>query len=136
MIRLHGRKAHGHGPDDKIIPLINVIFLLLMFFLIAGTLSQMAVRDFRPPRSQSEARGVFEQPVLLIAADGVLFWDDEAVDAARIVELLGARGMPKRLRLHVDARAKASMLLPVIDELRRAGVTGIGIVTQYREAAQ
>ena len=68
MIRLHRRKRLGHGPDEKIIPLINVIFLLLMFFLIAGTLTQLAVRDFQPPRSHSEAQGVLEQPVLLLSA--------------------------------------------------------------------
>ena len=40
MIRLE-RSTHGiRSIDDKIIPMINVIFLLLMFFLIVGNLQR------------------------------------------------------------------------------------------------
>lgn len=130
MIRLSTRKRYKHGPDDKIIPLINVIFLLLMFFLIAGNLTHMAAQDFVPPRSASDEHGRSEQPPLVLRADGSLYWEARKLTAAEVLNRLRAQGgVPLRMRIHVDARTRTAQLLPVMAALRQGGVATLSIVT-------
>ena len=55
MIRLSRPQARARDHDDKLVPMINVIFLLLMFFLIAGNLRPLFGKEQLVPRSLSES---------------------------------------------------------------------------------
>mgnify|MGYP001226358493 CR=1 FL=1 len=41
--------------DDRIMPLINIVFLLLIFFLVAGVIKDVEPVDVDPPASVAEA---------------------------------------------------------------------------------
>ena len=41
--------------DDRIMPLINIVFLLLIFFLVAGAIREVEPVEVDPPRSLVEA---------------------------------------------------------------------------------
>lgn len=84
---------------EPTLALINVVFLLLVFFLIAGTIT--------PPRpgDVTLARIDTDQPpaapaVLAISADGLLFWAGQEIDESTLAEQIepGAplRVMPDR----------------------------------------
>ena len=133
MIRLERSTRGIRGIDDKIIPMINVIFLLLMFFLIVGNLSRLPGPDMVSPVSVSEAMAAAQSIEITLAADGALGWGDEALSLAQLQERVrqhpgGANG----LRLRADARVSAARLLPVIDAAKAAGATRIAIVTVRR----
>ena len=134
MIRLVRPAPRAKDHDDKLVPMINVIFLLLMFFLIAGNLKPLFSEEQLIPLSGSEALPARERIELSLARDGVLTWGGEAVDAARLGARLRAQpdGVPDALSLRADARAQAAALLPVLDALRGIGVQRIAIVTLRR----
>jgi biopolymer transport protein ExbD len=57
------------SDDERILPLINVVFLLLIFFMLAGKLASSDPFEIAPPRSDS-AGGVESREILvLIGAD-------------------------------------------------------------------
>ena len=138
MIRLGRPAPRAKDHDDKLVPMINVIFLLLMFFLIAGNLKPLFSEEQLIPLSRSEALPARERIELSLSRDGVLTWGGEAVDARRVAARLGARlraqpdGVPEALSLRADARTQAAALLPVLDALRGIGVQRIAIVTLRR----
>lgn len=134
MIRLGRPAPRAKDHDDKLVPMINVIFLLLMFFLIAGNLKPLFSEEQLIPLSGSEALPARERIELSLSRDGVLTWGGEAVDAARLGARLRAQpdGVPDALSLRADARAQAAALLPVLDALRGIGVQRIAIVTLRR----
>ena len=134
MIRLGRPARRAKDHDDKLVPMINVIFLLLMFFLIAGNLKPLFSEEQLIPLSRSEALRAHARIELSLARDGVLTWGDEAVGAAQLGARLRALpdGVPAALSLRADARAQASALLPVLDAMRGAGVQRIAIVTLRR----
>lgn len=133
MIRLE-RSRHGiRSIDDKIIPMINVIFLLLMFFLIVGNLSRLVGQDMVSPVSVSEAVAVPRSIEITLAADGTLGWGDEVLSLAQLQQRVQQHsGAATGLRLRADARVSAARLLPVIEALKAAGATRIAIVTVRR----
>jgi biopolymer transport protein TolR len=134
MIRLGRPAPRAKDHDDKLVPMINVIFLLLMFFLIAGNLKPLFSEEQLIPLSRSEALPARERIELSLSRDGVLTWGGEAVDAARLGARLRAQpdGVPDALSLRADARTQAAALLPVLDALRGIGVQRIAIVTLRR----
>ena len=42
------------NEDERILPLINVVFLLLIFFMLAGRLSASDPFQVEPPRSSAD----------------------------------------------------------------------------------
>lgn len=132
MLRLRAPRHRRSSPDDKIIPMINVIFLLLMFFLIAGNLTRVFDEELRTPESRSDARAA-EEPELLMGVDGSLRLDGVALSIEELpARLAGADPAPAAVRLRGDARVNAAALLPVLQALRRAGVERVAIVTLRR----
>jgi biopolymer transport protein ExbD len=134
MIRLARPAPRTKDHDDKLVPMINVIFLLLMFFLIAGNLKPLFSEEQLTPLSLSEALLAGDRLEISLARDGVLTWGDERLAAAQLGARLRALpdGVPPALSLRADARVQASVLLPVLDALRAAGVQRIAIVTLRR----
>ena len=57
MSRLTRKAGGGRALDSDagILPLINVVFLLLIFFMIAGQLAEQAPFEVEPPASDAEA---------------------------------------------------------------------------------
>ncbi len=133
MIRLE-RSTHGiRSIDDKIIPMINVIFLLLMFFLIVGNLSRLFGQEMVSPVSDSNAVAVPQSIEITLSADGLLGWGDEPLSLAQLQQRVRQHsGADTTLRLRADARVSAARLLPVIEALKAAGATRIAIVTVRR----
>lgn len=110
---------------EPIAPLINVVFLLLIFFLMAATLAPPEPLEVTPPRSVSEAEQAGGM-ALVIAADGTLAYGDLRGEA-----VFGALGAGP-LTVRADAALPAARLVGVLGRLRAAGADGIELVVEAR----
>lgn len=131
MISLSQEKTSAKSLDEKIIPMINVIFLLLMFFMVAGDLSEVVRQDIILPDSASDQISGKDEFLLVMTNEGELFWQDQLVAINQLQGIFSSSVMktPSRLRLKADARAKAVHLVPVLEELTRLGVGRVALVT-------
>lgn len=112
---------------ENVVPLINVVFLLLVFFLLTGTLRgpESAALDLPRAALGSPARG--QPPVLAIQRSGHLLWSGEPIEP----DALAARAAGLSLvRVRADARTRADALLPTLAALRAAGVDEIELVVR------
>lgn len=108
-------------------PLINLVFLLLIFFMLAGRLTAADPFEIAPPESASGADPVAEEMLILVAADGRLALDGAMVSEAELAERLGRE--PRRVRLKADAEAEAVRVVQVMEVLRDAGVENLHLLT-------
>lgn len=113
---------------EAIVPMINVVFLLLIFFLMSATLAPPEPLEATPPHSAADGDpgGV---PALVIAADGAL-----AFGEARGEDAIAAAATSKErpLRLRADHAAPARRLVETVRALSAAGVTEMRLVTMGR----
>ena len=118
--------------DDRILPLINVVFLLLIFFMLAGRLSAGDPFRVDPPASVSSASAEQRDLVVLVGADGQLALDGEVVDqsvlSARLRQRLG-NGGNGLVRVKADAAVEALQVVEVMEVLRDAGVERLKLLT-------
>ena len=84
------------SDDDRIMPLINVVFLLLIFFMLAGQLSASDPFEITPPESISTAESGDEEMLILVAEDGRLALNGKAVSEQEMTNIL--RGAPEASR--------------------------------------
>ena len=124
---------HRVTTDDQALPLINIAFLLLVFFLLVGTLlppSPIAVTDLELLDGMP-ARGIPEG--LLIARDGRLAYRGVIITREDVVPELFF-GLQGPLAVQADALADAQLVVDLLHLLARAGVAEVKLVGAERLA--
>ncbi|MBL4626635.1 MAG: biopolymer transporter ExbD [Roseicyclus sp.] len=112
------------SQDRAIVPMINVIFLLLIFFLMSATLSPPEPFDITPPNADGPQTDT--QPgTLYISATGELAFDAARDDA--VWSALQAHIGP--LPIRVDASWPAADLAALLPRLSEVGITDIRLLT-------
>ncbi len=123
----HDKKKQS---DDNMLPVINMTFLLLLFFIVVGNFSETYMKDVAPPESSSEVL-TQEAEELALTADGKLWWRGETTTLSNWASQMQAEGQPVAVRvsLRADGQTPASIIIPLIDELRLLKVTRVALVT-------
>lgn len=113
---------------DPTITLINVVFLMLMFFLVAGTIAAPPPADLRLVQLAG-ADPLVPPDVIALTADGTALWQGAPADPAAYVAALpsAARGIA---RIMPDRDAPAADLIRLARTLRAAGAAEVRIVTE------
>ena len=124
MIRARRRSAR-----EPTIALINIVFLMLVFFMVAGTLAQPVDGDLSLVRTK-DLDGRAPPNALVVHEDGRLSYRGESVDSA--VGFLARLDEAERteLRLVPDRDLPAERLVMLAAELRAAGAQKVLVVTE------
>ena len=130
-MRLAALSMFSRRKGEPTIALINVVFLMLIFFLIAGTLAPPIDRGVTLVRT-SELQGREPPDAVIVHADGTLSWRGRPVEAAEAVALTATTNDAEQtsLRIVPDRDLPAARLVELGDELRRAGAAKVFIVTE------
>lgn len=124
--------SHSRRRADNMLPAINVIFLLLLFFMVAGRVTEGFARNIFPPRSHSAAPlSPAVEEFVLSPGGGALQLDGRPVTVADWAAELARDGVPvpRAVRLRADAREPAGRIIALLDAFRDAGVARVGLVT-------
>ena len=118
------------------IPLINVVFLMLAFFMILGQIERSDAVRLDPPDSLSlEVQGDYAA-TLLITAQQSLYLNDRPLRreqlAGEIRRILEGAADPQSVRVLVkaDATLPATELRLVLARLRTAGLLRVSLATE------
>lgn len=131
MIRLTTSQPRARNLDDKIIPMINIIFLLLIFFMISGSLTELEREGVNPPFSNSAAVSGESETEWLLRADGVIIAEGREHTLQQLEEWLSRSNvaLPSSQQLRADSNVPARLLLPVMEVLQQRGVERLALVT-------
>lgn len=114
----------------NITSLIDVMFLLLIFFLVTSTFKEQPAIQLELP-SSSTAEAVDEGPaVLYLTADGAVYLDDRAVDDEELRQALRQRLAATgddRLILRADTDSRHGDVVKLYDVIRDSGYRRLGV---------
>ncbi|ABG40794.1 outer membrane transport energization protein ExbD [Paraglaciecola sp. T6c] len=128
------RKANS---DDNLIPLINIVFLLLIFFMIAGKIEQIQDAGLTLP-DNSQTKPAIAQPITLqLSKDNEIHLNNEVVSVNELPEALSTLLQEHSANIAVRADKKVTYqdLDKVLDMLRAAGFSTINLFTLTTEAS-
>lgn len=114
---------------EPMIALINIVFLMLVFFLVASAIAPPLDRGIALIEAD-RLEGRAPPDAAVIRADGSLVYGgSEVTPAAYLATRLSKRPGELALRLVPDRNLPATQLLGIAGTLRRGGATDIWIVT-------
>ena len=117
--------------DVDLTALIDVIFMLLIFFVVASTFIKPAMEVQLPETksAQSSGGGTGELCIVTITADGDVFFDDEPVAFEEIAQFI-KQHKESRLDLYIDEAAPFLPVLRIMDEAKVQDHADLIITTQ------
>lgn len=109
-------------PSIDLTPLIDTIFMLLIFFIMTTTFSRPVLDILLPSSSEAEASGERREQVISIKADGTLHYDGRQIDRSELDAVLSERP-DALLNLYVDQKAPFEAFVDVVDvaKVRKGG---------------
>lgn len=126
-------RSRKRNPELSLVPLIDVMLVLMIFFMVAGRMEQLEVLPVDPPLAESSEDMNQGALVIVLGSHDEVLVDDELIDMGHIGEKVKAyiENNPKRLiTVKADARMKADKLIDALDTINDAGGKNLTIATQ------
>ena len=130
------RPRRREEPDINLTPLIDVVFLLLIFFMVSTTFRKES--DFEielPEASQKPTVEESEQLELAIDAQGRYFVDGKALDDDRLTTLIAAlkeaagEDREQPLVIRADSETSHQAVVKAMDAAGQLGLRRLSIAT-------
>jgi biopolymer transport protein ExbD len=132
------RRAHAPHADPHIdvVPLIDCILVLLIFFMVTTTFAKDAELQIERPGAQSATPADSRALRVFIDRSAAVYIDEAPVRPwmvqSRVREALGGAG-DKTVLVVADRRVTAEKLVEVVDQCRLGGARQIGVVTDAED---
>ena len=123
------RKQKPRTRREPTIALINIVFLMLVFFMVAGTLARPLDADLRLVRT-ADLEGRAPPDTLVVHADGRMAYRGKVVATVEAFYAAQPEDNREKVRIVPDEALPAITLVNLARDLRAAGATKVVIVTQ------
>ncbi len=127
-------RARIHSHLD-IAPLIDIVFLLLVFFMLTSTFMVPEAIELELPTSKSAVATDVTPIIVSLNQAGDVSFNGKIIPMSRLqqaIKPLLILNKEAAITLKSDANTKVQLLLNVMDEIRTAGGTNIGLATIHR----
>lgn len=129
------------NQDDNLIPLINIVFLMLIFFMVAGHISESDPIQVQPPASVSDSQSEVKPLTIVVSTEGEIAVGQEQVTkdtlSAVITQYFEQVADPQAFRLlvKVDANLAVEELQHILSLIKQTGIKRIALATQKQASA-
>ncbi|MCD6334900.1 MAG: biopolymer transporter ExbD [Candidatus Latescibacterota bacterium] len=128
----YNEHSSSENPEINISPLVDMVFLLLIFFIVTTVFVEETGVEVQKPKAAS-AQNLEKKSILL-----ALTSEGRIVYGGREVRLSGLRGLISRLLreqempviILADERSRSGALVDVIDECKLAGAKQVSIAAE------
>ena len=133
MVQLRNLRT-TNKPRLMIIPMIDIIFFLLVFFMMS--MLSMVVQRSMPvnlPAASAGAVDLHRKIPITVTADGKIYVEETATDLQGMMQRLQAekaKGTDITVILRADKAAQYGAFVQVLDTLKTMDITKIAVATE------
>lgn len=131
------RRRRESGTRMNMTPMIDVTFLLLIFFMTVTQVSEVNRERIPLPRQKGSEDQKPTELIINVTQDGTIVVMGETVSLPRLVSILGrqladAGGEPNRVNvvIRADERGDSATVNDVVESLNRLGLQRVRIAVQ------
>lgn len=114
---------------ENIIPLINIVFLMLIFFLIAGTIATPISSELLPAETSDMPAAPAKSDVIQILKTGEINYLGKQMSMEEVLEMFPATENSEPVKVIADKSLNAVQLVEFLENLRAAGHQRIRLIT-------
>ena len=129
----------GRGLIINITSLIDVMFLLLIFFMVTSTFRNQPAINLVLPRSSTASETVDTPAILFLTESGQVYLNDKplaAEELTRTLQQLHATTGDDRIVLRADESASHGRVVEMIDEIKQSGFTRVSLSARQPSASR
>lgn len=130
------RRVEHRDPHIDVVPLIDCILVLLIFFMVTTTFAKDAELQIERPGAKSATPASTKALRVYVDRSMQVYVNEAPVRQwmvqSRVRDALGTAS-DKAVLVVTDRRVPADKLIEVIDQCRLAGAKDIGVVTDAEE---
>ncbi len=120
------------SSDINLTPMLDVVFIMLIFFIVTATFIKQTGIDVLRPDAESAEQKPTVAVLVAIGPTGEIWIDNERVEEAAVraqIERLHAENPKGGLVVQADRAAKYEKLAVVLNAARAAGMTQVAVST-------
>jgi len=114
-------------------PLIDMVFILLIFFMVSATFVKDMDLELNRPKASSSTPSSSKAIRIFVDSKGETFLDGKSVRGwaiqSKLREILKS-GSSSTVLVVTDGGVPANKLIEVVDQCRMAGAKDVGVVTE------
>jgi biopolymer transport protein ExbD len=130
------RKRYNNNSYSyiNIAPLVDVVFLLLLFFMLTSQFVQEPAVKINLPESETATTEQRAMKTITISREGNIFFMGKRIDLIELQnEIEKHTDIKETIRIKADREAGVGVMIKVIDILRLSGINNFSIVTEKAE---
>ncbi len=123
------------NPEISMAPLVDIVFLLLIFFMVTTVFPENDGLLIEKPSSKNAATLDNEHIAIKLDRQGIAYIEEHPVttdDIKRLLEIELVSKPQLGITIHADRRATTESLIDVIDAAKAGGARQLGIATDER----
>ena len=131
------RRITSVSTDDEsevnITPLIDIVFIMLIFFIVTATFVKEAGIDVNKPDAPTAEVKKKANILIAIDANNNIWLDRRKIDVRSVIpniKRLRAENPEGSVVIQADEESKNKMLVEVMDAARQAGVVNIALAAE------
>ena len=132
MRNRHSRRQSGVVAEINMTPLVDMVFILLIFFIVTASFVK-ETGDVSRPSAKTAVKKELANILISITSNGEVWMDKRQVDRRAVranVERMHAENPEGSVIILADKDAKTGLLIEVMDQARLAGVANVSIAAQ------
>ena len=131
--QLRRRGASDEDADINLTPMLDVVFIMLIFFIVTATfIKQAGINVLRPEALTAEQKPTVAM-LIAISPSGDIWIDKKRVDPATVrahIEKLHSENPKGGLVIQADKQSTNEKLMVVLSAARAAGLQQVAISTE------
>jgi len=120
----------------NITSLVDVLFLLLIFFIVSSTFLEQPGMKLDLPRTTEKEAVRMEGYTLFITTEGALYLNEESVTIANLpdrLKTIAPELEENGLILKADEKIRYGLVVEVMDLVKQSGIKKLVVATQPKE---
>ena len=131
-------QKHRRKAVINIISLVDVVFLLLIFFTVSATFMDQPSLDINLPKlnKDKESKIKSEPSIITITSDGLIYFGDKIINTDEIPDMIKnemLNGRSSRVVINADTTAQYKKVFDVLQQLRETEVDSISFSAEYKQ---
>lgn len=125
--------AEEEESEINITPMLDVVFIMLIFFIVTASFVKEAGIDVNRPDAETAVRQERANILIAISENNEIWIDQRMVDPRALranIERLHAENPEGSVVIQADKKAVTETLIQVMDAARQAGVYNVAIAAQ------
>lgn len=135
MLELNLPTNKAIKPEINMSPMIDVVFLLLIFFMVTTVFPENDGIIIEKPESENAVSMVDKNIIVKIDAEGIVYFQDKKLNISDLKRVLKSQltmdnSIP--VILNADKKTSTEALIKVIDAAKSSGAKQLGLATDEK----